>query len=477
MFKKLDKLILKAFIGPFVATFFITVFVFVMQFFWKYIDDLVGKGLDMFTIIKLTGYGSITFMVLALPLAILISSIMTFGNLGESFELVAIRSSGIPLLRFMQPLIITTILISIASFSLANYVVPVANLKFVSQLWDIRVAKPAFDIREGIFYDKLTNFAIKVGRKDKNGTGIYDVVIYENDFRMQDNIIVAEKGNMSISEDKKFMEFDLQNGWRYQERGGYSTKETDYIRIKFKEYKKSFDLSSFGVMKTPDSAFRTNGNMLNVRQLQNGADSVNKLLTYNIPKRFTREISGYLGSGKLLDSGWKYEKVVVADSVKNYYRQMPDSSITSTYSRYTEKLNLIKSSNDLINEEYKFKNDQRTAYKVEWQKKFALPFACLVLFMIGAPLGSIIRKGGLGMPLVIAVIFFLIFHLLNMFGEKLARNETLIPFVGVWLPSIVLLPVGIYLTYKAMHDSQLFNTESYYRVFRKLKKMLNKADA
>ncbi len=477
MFKKLDKLILKAFIGPFVATFFITVFVFIMQFFWKYIDDLVGKGLDMLTILKLTGYGSITFMVLALPLAVLISSIMTFGNLGETFELVAIRSSGIPLLRFMQPLIITTVFIAIISFALANFVVPVANLKFVTQLWDIRVAKPAFDIREGIFYDKLTNYAIKVGRKDQNGTGIYDVVIYENDFRMQDNIIVAEKGNMSISDDKKFMEFHLQNGWRYQERGGYSTKETDYIRIRFKDYKKVFDLSGFGLSKTSDTAFKMGGNMLNIAQLQKGADSITSLIKKNIPARYAREVSGYLSSGKLIDSGWKYEKIVMPDSVKSYYQYIPDSALSSSYSRFVEKLNLLKSSMELIHEEYRFKNEQRTVYNIEWHKKFSLPFACLVLFMIGAPLGSIIRKGGLGMPLVIAVVFFLIYHLLNMFGEKLARSEALVPFVGVWLPSLVLLPVGFYLTYKAMHDSQLFNQEAYYRFFRKLKKMVSKAEA
>jgi lipopolysaccharide export system permease protein len=165
------------------------------------------------------------------------------------------------------------------------------------------------------------------------------------------------------------------------------------------------------------------------------------------------------------------------DSVKSYYQYIPDSALSSSYSRFVEKLNLLKSSMELIHEEYRFKNEQRTVYNIEWHKKFSLPFACLVLFMIGAPLGSIIRKGGLGMPLVIAVVFFLIYHLLNMFGEKLARSEALVPFVGVWLPSLVLLPVGFYLTYKAMHDSQLFNQEAYYRFFRKLKKMVSKAEA
>jgi len=224
--KKLDKLILKAFVGPFVATFFITLFVLVMQFVWKYLDDMVGKGLDFFLIIRLIGLVSMTVIPLALPLAILLSSIMTFGNLGESYELVAIKSAGIPLLRFMRPLIVVTVFVCGFAFVVANYIIPVANLKFTTLLYDIRVAKPAFDIKEGIFYDKLPNYAIKVGKKDKDGNGIYDIVIYENDYRMQDNIIVAEKGIMRVSADKRFLEFTLKNGWRYQERGNRGTSHS-----------------------------------------------------------------------------------------------------------------------------------------------------------------------------------------------------------------------------------------------------------
>ena len=276
MLKKLDKLILKAFTGPFVATFFILLFVLVMQFFWKYIDDLVGKGLDFLTVLELTGYVTINTVPLALPLAVLISSIMTFGNLGETYELVAIKSSGIPLLRFMRPLMVVSAIICLFAFFLANYMVPRANLKFYTMLYDIRVAKPAFDIKEGIFYDKLPNYAIKVGRKDKDGTGIYDVIIYENDYKMQDNIITAEKGKMSISPDKKFLEFSLENGGRYVERGPYNSVQTDYMRIGFSSYKKVFDLSSFKVMKTPDSLFKNNWMMLNVFQLNKASDSIKK---------------------------------------------------------------------------------------------------------------------------------------------------------------------------------------------------------
>ncbi|MFN5648507.1 MAG: LptF/LptG family permease, partial [Sphingobacteriales bacterium] len=301
MLKKLDKLILKAFTGPFVATFFVLLFVLVMQFFWKYIDDLVGKGLDFLTVLELTGYVTINTVPLALPLAVLISSIMTFGNLGETYELVAIKSSGIPLLRFMRPLMVVSAIICLFAFFLANYMVPRANLKFYTMLYDIRVAKPAFDIKEGIFYDKLPNYAIKVGKKDKDGTGIYDVIIYENDYKMQDNIITAEKGKMSISPDKKFLEFYLENGWRYVERGPYNSVQTDYMRIGFSSYKKVFDLSSFKVMKTPDSLFKNNWMMLNVFQLSKASDSIKKDIRTTIPERVSREVLNYLGSGTYLD--------------------------------------------------------------------------------------------------------------------------------------------------------------------------------
>lgn len=475
MFKKLDKLIIRAFIGPFVATFFITLFVLVMQFFWKYIDDLVGKGLDFISIVQLTGYVSATMITLALPLAVLISSIMTFGNLGETFELVAIKSAGIPLLRFMRPLIIISSFISLTSFLLSNYVIPVANLKFYTMLYDIRVAKPAFDLKEGIFYNKLQNYAIKVGKKDKGGTGIYDVIIYENDYRMQDNMIVAEKGSMNMSADKKFLEFHLQNGWRYQERGNFNTATTEFIRLRFKEYTKLFDLSSFEMMKTPDSAFKNQGIMLNIAQLQTFEDSIDNIMNKNILTRFNKEILPYFNSAKLIDSGWKNMHVKVSPKAKTYFQQLPDTALQLTTNRLAEKINMIKSSDDLIYEDFKSKRDFKQGYRIEWHKKFSLAFACLVLFMIGAPLGSIIRKGGLGMPLVVAVIFFLIFHLLNMFGQKLADSYTLTAFEGMWLSSFVLVPIGLFITYKAMHDSQLFNQEFYFRFFRMFKKLLQRS--
>ena len=468
MFKKLDKLVLKAFIGPFIATFFITLFVLVMQFFWKYIDDLVGKGLDLSSILEVTAYVTVTAIPLALPLAILISSIMTFGNLGESFELVAIKSAGIPLLRFMRPLLVVSVVISVLAFLISNYVMPVANLKFTTMLYDIRVAKPAFDIKEGIFYDKIPGFAIKVGKKENDGNSISKIVIYENQYSLQDNIIIAEKGKMSVSEDKKFLEFDLENGWRYQEKGPYNTKQTDYYRLGFKKYKKVFDLSSFDVLKTPDSMFKSSYEMLNVRQLQKSTDSIGKELRRIESVRMNKEITSYYLFGKYFEKGWKAGKPGRPQKAKTYGYNLPDSVINVAFTRAADKINLVMSSLELITADHAQRERDWRFYRLQWHKKYSLSFACIVLFLIGAPLGSIIRKGGLGMPLVVAVVFFLIFHLLNMFGEKFVKQEIMGPFLGIWLSSIVLLPIGLFLVYKAMNDSQLFNNEYYFRFFRKI---------
>lgn len=468
MLKKLDTLILKAFIGPFIATFFITLFVLVMQFFWKYIDDLVGKGLELSSILELTGYVTVTVVPYALPISILISSIMTFGNLGESFELVAIKSAGIPLLRFMRPLLVAAGVIGVFAFMIANYVIPVANLKFTTMLYDIRVAKPAFDIKEGIFYDKIPGYAIKVGNKEKNGTGISKIIIYENQYTLQDNIIIAEKGTMRISNDKKFLEFDLENGWRYQEKGAYNTAQTDYYRLGFKHYKKVFDLSSFDVLKTPDSMFKGGYTMLNIKQLTKGADSMQQQVKKTTTERMENEVTNYFLFGKNFKKGWGEGKTDIPKKIKQYSQLLPDSTRNINYAKASDKINLVKSSLDLIATDYTGKKQELSSYRLEWHKKFALSFACIVLFIIGAPLGSIIRKGGLGMPLVIAVIFFLIFHLLNMFGEKFVRQGVMDPIGGMWLASYVLLPVGFFLVHKAMNDSQLFNYDFYVRLVGKL---------
>lgn len=467
MIKKLDKLILKTFIGPFIITFFIAVFVLMMQILWKYIDDLVGKGLDLITIGQFIWYAGASLLALAMPIAILISSIMTFGNLGESFELVAIKSSGISLLRFMRPLVFLTILLCGITFLFANYIIPYSQLKFVTLYNDIFYKKPAFDLSEGVFYTNIPNYAIRIGHKDKDNKTIHNVLIYEQSNYLQDNTIIAKTGVMNISADKNFLEFHLSDGYRYQERGSPTDTTNEFIRLKFKEFKKLFDLSSLQKQTTSDSVFKGDNKMLSARQLSKNldslykaSDSVNKKVIQNTQAFFnyTEPKDSLLASLPAVNTSFK-----IPDSVKAVVRErafavIGDLRNSYMYSNYNseQRLKEIKGA------------------KIEWHRKYAFSIACLILFFIGAPLGSIIRKGGLGMPLVVAIFFFLIFHLLNMFGEKFVKEDLLPPYIGMWLAPIVLAPVGIFLTYKAMHDAQLFNKEFYARMYKKAKGFLAK---
>ncbi len=473
MIKKLDQLILRAFIGPFIATFFITLFVLVLQFFWLYIDDIVGKGLDMFTIARFILYVCATLVPLALPLAILLSSIMTFGNLGETFELVAIKSAGIPLLRFMRPLFIASLFICGIAYLFNNYIIPVANLKMQTLKYDIIVSKPAFDIKEGVFYDKIDGYIIKIGRKEKDGATIHDVLVFQHNYNLlQDFTTVAQSGKMTISADKKFLEFNLRNGWNYQEKGPRNSINTELYRVGFAEYKMVFDLSSFKLNKTDDSAFKNNYAMLNMRQLETTIDSIERT-TASYTKQSFITWNSYLRTLVYLDSPWKARALPLkTDSFK---RIIPDSATHLVRERTFSTINNLKSNFDLTAISYQNDRQNLLLHLIAWHDKITMSIACLVLFLIGAPLGSIIRRGGIGMPLVFAVIFFVIFFLLNNFGRKFVKQDVIRPITGMWMATYVLLPLGIFLTYKAMNDSQLFNKEFYYRFFRKFR--LSKKDA
>lgn len=465
MIKKLDTLIIRSFIGPFIGTFFITFFVLMMQSLWKYLDDLVGKGLDFITIGQFLWYASASLLMLAMPIAILISSIMTFGNLGESFELVAIKSSGISLLRFMRPLMWIAIMLCGITFIFANYVIPYANLKFVTLYNDIYLKKPAFDLREGVFFTHIPNYAIKVGKKDPDGRTIHQVLIFEQANTVQDNCIVAEKGIMKVTPDQSFLEFNLENGYRYQENGNQSDTSTEFTRVYFKTFKKLFDLSILKKQQTNDSIFKNNYKMLSSRQLSRSIDSLEKSRNV-MEEKFRENLDFYMHYYDLPDSLLKKNKSVAAGALN---RLIPDSAVNFVKDRTLSAVNSLKNMLQYHQLDYDAKKKDIRLHKLEWHRKYSLSLACLILFFIGAPLGSIIRKGGLGMPLVTAIIFFLIFHLLNMFGEKFVKEAVLTPFSGMWLAIMVLTPVGIFLTYKAMYDSQLFNKEYYNRMIKKIR--------
>lgn len=462
MLKKLDKLILKAFAGPFIATFFIAVFVLMMQILWKYVDDLVGKGLDLITIAQFMWYASASLLVLAMPIAILISSIMTLGNIGETFELVAIKSAGISLLRLFRPLIVVIAFCAALTFLFANYIIPVTNLKFITLYNDIFYKKPAFDLKEGVFYTQIPSYAIKIGKKGKDGQTINDILIYDQTNPLQDNTIIAKSGRMSISPDQNFLEFYLRDGHRYQENGLAGDGNTEFTTLQFESFKKLFDLSVLKKGVTSDSVFQNSQKMLSARQLQENIDTLRKLqITVNQQRR--KSINNILPF--LNDTSAGKNKT-------NTTLNIPDSLENKIHARAYGIASDLRATYTYAADEKKLRDDDIKINKLEWHRKFSLSFACFILFFIGAPLGSIIRKGGFGMPLVAGISFFLIFHLLNMFGEKFVRENILSPVLGMWLAVIGLFPLCIFLTYKAMHDSQLFNKEFYYRTFNRIKTLL-----
>ena len=471
--KKLYLFMIRSFFWPFIMTFFIAVFILLMQFLWKYIDDLVGKGIEWTVIAQLLFWASTTMIPLALPLAILLSSIMTFGNLGEHYELVALKSAGISLQKIMMPLIVVTVLISISAFYFSNNLLPYANLKMGSLLYDVREQKPALNIKEGIFYNGIDDYVIRVGKKDSDGKTIHKIMIYDHSSRMGNtNLTVAETGIMDtkeMTEDKRFLIFTLLNGVNYYENtDGQKTKTNHpFQRTIFKEETRRFDLSSFTMTRTNEEFFKNNYQMMNVRQLKATHDSLKKRLdTFKIKYLATMNNNLYYFNtyykkdsvfndtsktlaGNFTDNFNKQEKIEIVDKAMNIARGIKDNVFYN-------------------NEVFKGSEKFIIRHEIEWHRKFTLPIACIVLFFIGAPLGAIIRKGGLGLPVVVSVLFFVIFHVISFTCEKMVRESIMPASEGMWIPSIIFLPIGIFLTLKATSDSSLFDAEAYIGFFRRL---------
>lgn len=465
--KKLTLLVLRSFAGPLLLTFLIALFVLLMQFLWKYIDDLVGKGLDTWVIVQLMAYVSVTLVPLALPLSILLSSIMTFGNLAEHFELTACKSAGVSLQRVMRPLVMATFLISISAFVFSNFVLPIANLKMNALLYDVRQQKPALMITEGVFYNGIDGYSIKIGEKDRDGTTLRNIYIYDHtENRGNTKLIIAESGTMVMSDDDRYLILTLYKGKSYEEKVSTNGSNTfPHMRTEFEEEQVRFDLSSFRLTRTNEQLFKDNYQMLNLDQLAAAADSIREKISER-----KKELSNRLYSTFQLDSlaNASAMSVSVPFENKNFLANFPkDRQAMIAASALFTARNMKSSAND-SRQDIDNKERNLAKHKIEWHRKFTLSFACIILFFIGAPLGAIIKKGGLGMPVVVSILFFVSYHILSITGEKFAREGVFSPAKGMWLSSLILLPIGIFLTMKATTDSGLFDKESYLKVFRKL---------
>lgn len=470
---------LRSFLGPFVMTFFITIFVLLMQFLWKYVDDLVGKGLDWNVIAQLLFYASATFVPMALPLAVLLSSLMTFGNLGEHYELVAFKSAGISLSRALRPLSILAVFISLGAFLFSNYVYPVANLKFGSLLYDVRQKKLAFNLDEGVFDNDLNGYVIRAGRKAKDNKTIYDVMIYDHTGHDGNTkVTVAKKGIMELTPNQQKMIFTLYDGYYYHDitSGTNYRVKRPFEYMKFNKESLSFDLSQLDLHRTNEALFKSNYSMLNVRQLNHAIDSMSNQLV-NREKSF-QKISirkyGYLAkdTGKIRLPQKKPEEAIKDKTSLTYpFLNQYDLNKRKLIIQYAQS-NARYAKDDLLfhlNKYVKPKESLIADHEVVWNQKFKLSLACLIFFFIGAPLGAIIRKGGLGLPLVISVVFFVIYHVISVTGEKSAKTGEMSMWFGMWLSTYIILPLGLFLTYKATSDSPLVDAESWRKYFEKHK--------
>lgn len=444
-------------------------------------DDLIGKGLPMPIIAELMTYMSATLVTMAMPLGILLASIMTFGSLGESYELVAVKSSGISLFRFMRPLTIFVITIVGGMFLFSNYVIPEANLKAFSLLYDIRNQKPTMSIKPGVFNQEIGSFAIRVGAKSKDGATIKDVLIYDHtNTRSNNNVIIAKEGKMFLSNDKRFLVFELKDGWRYEIKKDDSGRY-DQQRMYFKFWSKVIDVSSFSFSRTKEDLFKTNEEMMDFKLLTVNIDSMKRSqgkefiqLQRNAGSFLSLYRNDSLGKSLTLKTN-EYAKKDTA-KVKNtpIINAFPDSIKSVLAERVISNAESLGRYADVYKTNEEISDRRIRDFQMERHKKFTLAFACLVLFLVGAPMGAIVRKGGLGMPAVISISFFVVYFVLSTTGEKLAKQGQLSPFAGMWLATFVLLPIAIWVMIQARNDSPVFKTEAYLALLKRLKRFLER---
>lgn len=467
--KRLHLFLIKSFIGPFILIFFIVLFLLLMQFLWRYIDDLVGKGLEIPVIAELLLYTSANLVPLALPLSILMAALMTFGNLGEYYELTAIKASGISLQRFLMPLIFLVIFISYGAFLFSNHVLPYTNLQMRSLLHEKKKKKPEFQIKPGEFYNDIEGYSIYIQKRDYQSNALYGIKIYDHTRRDGNTtVIMADSGNMKLTVDDRYLIVSLYNGKSYNEleedKKGRRNRTYPHRMDIFKERRIIMELTDFGLQRTDQDLFKKHYQMMNLKQLRFSIDSLKKMIEDRNNQLYSSLIHQYIypkrGSRDNMES-----PLIDTDSI------IEAQAYTIQRKIITEALIKARASERLMhtlvqNVEYKTKDMRK--HEIEWHRKFTISFACLIFLFIGAPLGAIIRKGGLGMPVVISTLFFIFYYIISMSGEKFVRESMLTSFQGMWVSSLMLFFFGVFLTYKATTDSSIMNMETYGIMLKKL---------
>lgn len=526
-------------------TFFIVLFIFLMQFIWKYLDDFVGKGLDGFVIAELLFYASANLVPMSLPLAVLLSSIMTMGNLAEHYELVAMKSSGLSLFKILSPLIVFIGLLAGGAFYFNNTISPYANLKFKALLWDVTRKKPSMELKEGIFYNGIEGYSIRVMGKDKETSRLYDVLIYQHDKKNPGNrrVIRAKEGEMIKSPNGQNLMLHLLDGVSYDEIVSADRDAAPHTKNKFKEDFITMDLSGFDLQRTDEELWKSHMKMLSMGQLRDAIDSLNaqsskrkaemeRYMSRSVSIIDTTKIKPHINSSRSqgikaaitpVDTAINDSNVVNSVAAEKASRRVnynkAAASETATKDIGSSERDVTDRVSEGSTEEAFLKNDSTEAssfakleladrrqvvnvamnmtrnaknymsrskeeisgriefvnkHKMEWHRKLTLSLAVILLFFIGAPLGAIIKKGGLGLPVIFSVFFFLIYHITSITGEKMVETGKLLPSQGMWLSSAVLLPIAVFLTYKAAKDASLFDWDVYTRLIERAGKLFSK---
>jgi len=525
--KKIDKLIFSSFLGPFVLTLLVVIFILLLVNMLKYFDDIIGKDLGWDVLGTLLFYFAVSVTPQALPLAILLSSLITYGNLGEHFELTAVKSLGISMVRSLAPIFVFSLLLTYFAFLSNNYMVPKAALETYSLLYDIKQKKPALDLREGEFYNGIPDISIKVSKKFKDGVTLKDVIIYDHRGRNGNKqVTIADSGKMYTIFNEQYLKLELFRGYNYDEGSGQDisgryTGEDTFSKTKFDKTEIVFDLSSFGLQRTEKKWFASNRIMRNMNELQVDMDSVNREI-------LAQELSLYNLQSTLFNFHFKNDSIPLTPDLKRYKRyrdslisarkrdttrngptsvipidqrapstgaslargngtvRLPKSirpkelkisdslyQIKTTPSEISSALGRVrmaKSQLQNINAQQDNYWYEYRVFEIQWHKILANSIACIAMFLIGAPLGAIIKKGGLGVPVIASIFFFIIFYVLSLMGEKWAKAETVPMIVGMWLPNAILFTVGLVFLRQARADARLFDADFYNVVFDHIKK-------
>lgn len=471
--KKLDIFVLKSFCTLFIGTFFICLFIFMMQFLWRYVDELIGKGLEMTVMAQFFFYSALTLVPVSLPLAVLLAALITFGNFGERFELLAMKAAGISLLKIMRPLIIFIVFICCLSFYFQNVIGPKAQTDLGTLLISMKQKAPELDIPEGVFYDEIDGYNLYVKRKNRDTGMLYDVLIYNFEKGFENaQIIKADSGRLEMTADKKHLYLHLYSGEQFENLKSQSMDQRNvpYRREAFREkhaiieFDSDFNMVDAGIMSNYSNSKNMKKLQTDIDSMQVQNDSLARVY-YEEAMRGTYRVT----AGMTKEDTLKIEKAHLGeysvDSIFNMATLAEKQKIISTAIGRAEGAGSDWSfkSNDISMTE----NNLRR-HMTSWHEKLTLSLACLIFFFIGAPLGGIIRKGGLGMPVVVSVLIFIVYYIINNTGYKMARDGKWVVWMGMWTSTAVLAPLGAFLTYKANSDSVVLNADAYINWFKKV---------